>query len=132
MIRRPPRSTLFPYTTLFRSRQSSSRTSATRHSSGRQPLRQFPVPRRNGDIENRAYEPWTIFPLPPPNRQDRGCLGMTRFKPAVLTALVTLLVLTLARCGGDASPTGWIPRNGVLTGTVTVSSAALNQIGRAH
>ena len=51
---------------------------------------------------------------------------MTRLKPAVLTALVTLLVLTLARCGGDASPTGWIPRNGVLTGTVTVSSAALS------
>src|SRR2546430_15179775 len=50
---------------------------------------------------------------------------MTRLKPAVPTALVTLLVLTLARCGGDASPTGWIPRNGVLTGTVTVSSAAL-------
>src|SRR5436190_2275958 len=47
---------------------------------------------------------------------------MTRLKPAVPTALVTLLVLTLARCGGDASPTGWIPRNGVLTGTITVTT----------
>src|SRR5256886_13170963 len=29
MIRRPPRSTLFPYTTLFRSRRSSSRSTGT-------------------------------------------------------------------------------------------------------
>src|SRR2546422_6192423 len=49
---------------------------------------------------------------------------MTRLKPAVLTALVTLLVLTLARCGGDESPTSWIPRNGVLTGTITVTSSS--------
>src|SRR5256885_8486215 len=31
MIRRPPRSTLFPYTTLFRSERSSSGVDATRH-----------------------------------------------------------------------------------------------------
>src|SRR5258708_29572037 len=34
MIRRPPRSTLFPYTTLFRSRSRSSRPSAARARSG--------------------------------------------------------------------------------------------------
>src|SRR2546430_7199919 len=32
MIRRPPRSTLFPYTTLFRSRQSGERVALARHS----------------------------------------------------------------------------------------------------
>src|SRR2546430_7571764 len=38
MIRRPPRSTLFPYTTLFRSRSPSPPTSATAaHSTGRSP-----------------------------------------------------------------------------------------------
>ena len=50
---------------------------------------------------------------------------MTRLKPAVLAALVTLLVLTVARCKGDDGPTGWIPRNGVLTGTVTVTSSSV-------
>src|SRR2546422_8409266 len=35
MIRRPPRSTLFPYTTLFRSTRSTARNSATRVSPGR-------------------------------------------------------------------------------------------------
>src|SRR5438309_11722405 len=35
MIRRPPRSTLFPYTTLFRSRSRRDRRSARRSTSGR-------------------------------------------------------------------------------------------------
>src|SRR5258708_26886467 len=40
MIRRPPRSTLFPYTTLFRSRRSMRRTkSKGRHSRGTTPRR---------------------------------------------------------------------------------------------
>src|SRR5438876_9221337 len=39
MIRRPPRSTLFPYTTLFRSCSSSERGSAGRDSSSTQPRR---------------------------------------------------------------------------------------------
>src|SRR5256885_6831281 len=38
MIRRPPRSTLFPYTTLFRSRQVRFETNE------RLPLRDFPIP----------------------------------------------------------------------------------------
>src|SRR3989442_10951576 len=37
MIRRPPRSTLFPYTTLFRSPSGSPRPSASTHSSGAAP-----------------------------------------------------------------------------------------------
>src|SRR5258706_9627057 len=44
MIRRPPRSTLFPYTTLFRSRRS--RSSARRHPPGRKARRPIVVARR--------------------------------------------------------------------------------------
>src|SRR3989441_12283807 len=36
MIRRPPRSTLFPYTTLFRSRKGEAVNAASLHTSGRQ------------------------------------------------------------------------------------------------
>src|SRR5438067_5582232 len=39
MIRRPPRSTLFPYTTLFRSRVKCRRRLHERHRGGRQDLR---------------------------------------------------------------------------------------------
>src|SRR3712207_7728684 len=35
MIRRPPRSTLFPYTTLFRSLRGGLRTATSRHACGR-------------------------------------------------------------------------------------------------
>src|SRR2546422_7505873 len=38
MIRRPPRSTLFPYTTLFRSPRESCTRSPRHHFSGRDPL----------------------------------------------------------------------------------------------
>src|SRR2546430_8898709 len=42
MIRRPPRSTLFPYTTLFRSRQQ--RTAASHHPRERRAVEIDPVP----------------------------------------------------------------------------------------
>src|SRR5258705_7712212 len=50
MIRRPPRSTLFPYTTLFRSRPAGSGTAAGRRpsSAGRSPWHRR-VPRRSRD-----------------------------------------------------------------------------------
>ncbi len=38
-------------------------------------------------------------------------------------ALVALLALIVVRCKGDSGPTGWIPRNGSVIGTVGVSSA---------
>src|SRR2546429_7377758 len=41
MIRRPPRSTLFPYTTLFRSTNSSHGTMANRSRASRFPIRTF-------------------------------------------------------------------------------------------
>jgi subtilisin family serine protease len=40
-------------------------------------------------------------------------------------ALVALLALTVVRCKGDSGPTGWIPRNGSVTGTIAVTSSAL-------
>src|SRR3989449_1623286 len=40
MIRRPPRSTLFPYTTLFRSQRSPRHTRVPRHPSGLEAARQ--------------------------------------------------------------------------------------------
>src|SRR5689334_24829381 len=54
MIRRPPRSTLFPYTTLFRSPRNSCRPAARRAGSGANP-------RRRPDDVSR-----------PPDRRDRG------------------------------------------------------------
>src|SRR5947209_13563896 len=50
MIRRPPRSTLFPYTTLFRSDFSRSSTTRRGASSRRSPLRRY---RRSGERRDR-------------------------------------------------------------------------------
>src|SRR2546422_3904750 len=52
MIRRPPRSTLFPYTTLFRSRQSARARVEPAHGRG-SPLLRRAVPRR-GDGRDRV------------------------------------------------------------------------------
>src|SRR2546426_8028791 len=56
MIRRPPRSTLFPYTTLFRSHAPARREAAGRHPQGRrleprEPGRGKPVGRKPGGRE---------------------------------------------------------------------------------
>src|SRR5258706_435732 len=48
---------------------------------------------------------------------------MTRPNTAALAPLAALLALMVVRCKGDSDPTGWIPRNGSVTGTVAVSSA---------
>jgi subtilisin family serine protease len=50
---------------------------------------------------------------------------MTRRKPAVLVPIVTVLALTLTGCKGDNGPTGWIPRDGSVTGTVIVTNGSL-------
>src|SRR3712207_7724862 len=57
MIRRPPRSTLFPYTTLFRSRQAARGVAAARRDRLRRP------PRGEGDAER-------IGPAPSGRRVD--------------------------------------------------------------
>src|SRR3712207_7640652 len=55
MIRRPPRSTLFPYTTLFRSPAARPVRPARRRArpGNRRGLRPGPAPRRGGDADHR-------------------------------------------------------------------------------
>src|SRR3712207_7226271 len=62
MIRRPPRSTLFPYTTLFRSYHGASGAEATTDRSGLRAARRA-APREAGDAGRRA---------------DGGCRGGAR------------------------------------------------------
>jgi serine protease len=47
---------------------------------------------------------------------------MTRPNNAALAPLVALLALMVVCCKGDSGPTGWIPRNGSVIGTVAVTS----------
>src|SRR5687768_18165874 len=56
MIRRPPRSTLFPYTTLFRSRCSSSCPTASCSAPTR--------PRRNAGISSPSMRGWPAYGYP--------------------------------------------------------------------
>src|SRR2546429_1845399 len=57
MIRRPPRSTLFPYTTLFRSRRLPSRVPSPRASRGGTPPRRPPgAPRERRPGRRRSEE----------------------------------------------------------------------------
>src|SRR5438874_7451001 len=62
MIRRPPRSTLFPYTTLFRSSVQSSK------------------PVENGGRSRRALEPYCVacFGLGRSSKRDRGRMDQDR------------------------------------------------------
>src|SRR2546428_473859 len=48
---------------------------------------------------------------------------MTFRRYPMRTTVVGLLALALARCGGDSGPTGWIPRDGTLSGVITASEA---------
>src|SRR2546430_17036909 len=91
MIRRPPRSTLFPYTTLFRS---------GRPARGRHRLRVHALPRR-GPRVRQAREPAALLrgggtvPRPPPRRPGRGVVrarellerGVTRTRDRKSTRL---------------------------------------------
>ncbi|HYX82205.1 MAG TPA: hypothetical protein VE714_07425, partial [Gemmatimonadales bacterium] len=49
---------------------------------------------------------------------------MTRPNAAVLAPLAAVLTLTLTRCEVENGPTGWIPRDGVVTGTVTLTNSS--------
>src|SRR3712207_7648677 len=65
MIRRPPRSTLFPYTTLFRSRSSSSQRSIVARKTGSVWYSSWPMPHHCG-------------PIPEQTKTRRGRLGCLR------------------------------------------------------
>src|SRR2546429_7031899 len=58
MIRRPPRSTLFPYTTLFRSPQSRSRAKPAAKAASRaeEPLHEAPASRPNSRPREKSAE----------------------------------------------------------------------------
>src|SRR6266542_4840993 len=48
---------------------------------------------------------------------------MTASRHHMRRAALALLVLTLGRCKEEAGPTGWIPRNGTISGVITVTGA---------
>src|SRR3989475_172164 len=78
MIRRPPRSTLFPYTTLFRSRGRSSRPSCARaRRRARAGFRQWWRGRRpaTGPGPGAAARPWGAWPGPGAAARDGGPAG---------------------------------------------------------
>src|SRR5260370_40445967 len=54
MIRRPPRSTLFPYTTLFRSRRGPRRASSRQRTAGERVEGRLALFRRGGSIRNHG------------------------------------------------------------------------------
>src|SRR3712207_7543686 len=56
MIRRPPRSTLFPYTTLFRSARHGRRLPSARSSALRQPAQAEQQEHRGDDLDQRSEE----------------------------------------------------------------------------
>src|SRR3712207_6864571 len=74
MIRRPPRSTLFPYTTLFRSRDWTRRSAWRRTPAARRRRAKAPAPRRgkagSEDIPRRQ--------TPSLELQDEGCASSDR------------------------------------------------------
>src|SRR2546421_959768 len=81
MIRRPPRSTLFPYTTLFRSKVGQDRIS------GR-------IERFSGDDGDRGHA-WTVALFHEPNEHLRGGLEYVR-----VTGEFPFAVGTTPRTGG--------------------------------
>src|SRR2546422_7370816 len=60
MIRRPPRSTLFPYTTLFRSRISRIRIAVLRPAVHRQKKVPLPARAQRGQLRDRKPQPQLI------------------------------------------------------------------------
>src|SRR6266850_6592316 len=61
MIRRPPRSTLFPYTTLFRSRAAAGRTRAAANTGcGPLPARRSPQPARSEEHTSELQSPCNL------------------------------------------------------------------------
>src|SRR2546421_2404832 len=71
MIRRPPRSTLFPYTTLFRSPATSS---ATKPATGTQPVRRPARPVQTKPVQTKPVQ--TKPATPPPD--DVPAAGLDR------------------------------------------------------
>src|SRR2546426_2752568 len=73
MIRRPPRSTLFPYTTLFRS---GARPARARLSEHRAQAQRDPVPARAAPARRPGARGGRPPPAPPPRRRARLMCGL--------------------------------------------------------
>src|SRR5687768_18365673 len=99
MIRRPPRSTLFPYTTLFRSEFG--RTPMIRHQdpSGRPGRDHWPRDRKSTRLNSsHGYISYAVFCLKKKKKEytaagseniERGC-GLTLIQPAMQPTLSTV------------------------------------------
>src|SRR2546430_6122845 len=107
MIRRPPRSTLFPYTTLFRSLASAISPEGT-------PLSSSPCP---GGRSSATTSPRSVTSTPSPDRTSRT-YSLKRFfssrSPTLLTIICSLMKLHLStprlsvsQGGGKSDENGW-------------------------
>src|SRR6266478_1177628 len=84
MIRRPPRSTLFPYTTLFRSRPRGGRTRAARRSGSRPPsCRDRKSTRLNSSHSQISYAVFCLKKKKRLRQPDRRCKKPTREMAAI-------------------------------------------------
>src|SRR2546422_8418317 len=73
MIRRPPRSTLFPYTTLFRSQRRVRRAERSRHRAGEQETLGLEVQQPERRLEQRAVHTLAATgPVAQPQRPERS------------------------------------------------------------
>ena len=150
MIRRPPRSTLFPYTTLFRSSEGSSPPGAAPCLRGRSPA---PPPRRTsrarrthtdghlcpfhqiGDkipssdeivCKGHSKKPFAL--LPPDGSQSAGTVQEALFVHDVLRSLFILQVFSgsvmraLFVFVGGFSPSGFAWRRGLWLGRVNIKT----------
>src|SRR2546427_8341405 len=118
MIRRPPRSTLFPYTTLFRSSRPQLQVSGTLELAGQR--MEIEAAREPGD--NRAWldHEWSQA-LMHPEAVGWDWIGMNLFDGGALTAF------RVRRADGSALWTG-----GSLRGADGKEQIFAHEIGRAH
>src|SRR3712207_8015061 len=102
MVRRPPRSTLFPYTTLFRSRTQGRGGSRGPGRLDRQRDRRVPGPGTGGAVGGRAGAGGALPDRPALRRRDRKS---TRLKSSHANISYAVLCLKKKKCVSLTSPT---------------------------
>src|SRR6266404_8056201 len=81
MIRRPPRSTLFPYTTLFRSGESRQRVSGLEVHDDEVPVRRARSEEHTSELQSLAY---LVCSLLLEKKKQHNCNSLMRTKDSVL------------------------------------------------